>query len=88
MFPHSHFSATVCPGAIYGSQKEAYIKRVQYWYDVMTGATTATPAAPSSTATSSKLYRVQVGAFKNKANAEKLAAELKGKGYSVIIKEE
>jgi N-acetylmuramoyl-L-alanine amidase len=31
------------------------------------------------------LYRVQVGAFANKNNADKLAAELKGKGYSVFL---
>lgn len=43
---------------------------------------TSTPAA------SGKLYRVQVGAFSVKANAEKLAAELKAKGYSTIIKAE
>lgn len=34
---------------------------------------------------SDKIYRVQVGAFKVKANAEKLQAELKAKGYSTII---
>ena len=33
-------------------------------------------------------YRVQVGYFSVKANAEKLANDLKSKGYSVIIKEE
>jgi N-acetylmuramoyl-L-alanine amidase CwlA len=33
------------------------------------------------------LYRVQVGAFASKANAEKLAAELRAKGYSTIIKQ-
>lgn len=32
-----------------------------------------------------KLYRVQVGAFREKANAEKLANELKLKGYSTYI---
>lgn len=32
-----------------------------------------------------KLYRVQVGAFSKKENAEKLAAELKSKGYNTII---
>lgn len=32
-----------------------------------------------------ELYRVQVGAFKNKENAEKLLAELKEKGYSGFI---
>ena len=37
---------------------------------------------------SGKIFRVQVGAFSNKANAERLAKELKGKGYSTIIKED
>lgn len=35
-----------------------------------------------------KLYRVQVGAFSNKANAIKLQKELKSKGYNAFIKEE
>ena len=34
---------------------------------------------------STKLYRVQVGAFKNKENAQKLSNELKSKGYNTII---
>lgn len=34
---------------------------------------------------SEKIYRVQVGAYKEKANAEKLANELKSKGYPTII---
>ena len=38
--------------------------------------------------TNNKLYRVQVGAFKNKDNAEKLQKELKEKGYNGFIKEE
>jgi N-acetylmuramoyl-L-alanine amidase CwlA len=35
-----------------------------------------------------KLYRVQVGAFANRANADRLCAELKAKGYSAFIKTE
>jgi N-acetylmuramoyl-L-alanine amidase CwlA len=35
-----------------------------------------------------KLYRVQVGAFSNKANADNLVKELKSKGYSAFIKTE
>lgn len=35
-----------------------------------------------------KLYRVQVGAFSTRTNAEKLAQELKLKGYSTIIKQD
>lgn len=34
---------------------------------------------------SDKLYRVQVGAFRSKANAEKLQKELQSKGYQAII---
>ena len=37
-------------------------------------------------ATAPKLYRVQVGAFGIKANAENLANSLKSKGYNAIIK--
>lgn len=33
------------------------------------------------------LYRVQVGAFSSKENAEKLAKELRSKGYQTIVKE-
>ncbi len=41
--------------------------------------------APTKTETAGKLYRVQVGAFKKKANAEKLVKELKAKGYQAVI---
>lgn len=34
---------------------------------------------------SDKVYRVQVGAFKTKANADKLAKELKAKGYDSYV---
>ena len=42
----------------------------------------------TATTTSGKMYRVQVGAFSSKTNAEKLAKELQSKGYSTIIKED
>lgn len=35
--------------------------------------------------TSAKLYRVQVGAYSKKANAEKMQAKLKAEGYDAII---
>lgn len=35
-----------------------------------------------------KIYRVQVGAFKDKSNAEKLLKELESKGFKGFIKEE
>lgn len=42
-------------------------------------------AETTQTTTTDKLYRVQVGVFSVKANAEKLANELKQKGYDTII---
>lgn len=35
----------------------------------------------------SKYYRVQIGAFKNKANAEKLQQQIKVKGFDCILKQ-
>ena len=37
---------------------------------------------------SGKLYRVQLGAFSVKSNADKLCAELKGKGYDAFVRED
>ena len=45
--------------------------------------------SPSSQKTDdSTLYLVQLGAFKNRKNAEALVKELKVKGYQAIIKEQ
>lgn len=45
VYPHKYFSATSCPGQIYGSQKDAYIERAQYWYDKMDGKDVSKPSA-------------------------------------------
>ena len=53
VFPHSHFSATACPASLQSSQKDAYMKRAQEWYDAMAkggSAPAAKPSAPSGTA--------------------------------------
>lgn len=42
------------------------------------------PQAPQSP--SGKLYRVQVGAYRNKDNADRLVKELKSKGYDAFVK--
>jgi N-acetylmuramoyl-L-alanine amidase len=44
-----------------------------------------TPSQPQQKVSDGKLYRVQVGAFSDRKNAERLAAELKKKGYPAII---
>lgn len=43
VIPHCKISPTSCPGQIYKSQKNAYIQRAQYWYDIMTGAAQPKP---------------------------------------------
>lgn len=43
------------------------------------------PAKKKPATTSGKLYKVQVGAFANKKNADKLAKELNNKGYKTYI---
>ena len=53
VFPHSHFSSTACPASLQSSQKDAYMKRAQEWYDAMAkggSAPAARPSAPSGTA--------------------------------------
>lgn len=52
------------------------------------GITPVSKPVMEATNQSGKLYRVQVGAFANKTNAENLMNELKAKGYSAFIKEE
>ena len=64
----------------------AYAKAILEYFGIAWKS--PTPAKPSKPTThpSDKIFRVQVGAFKDKANAEKLVKELKSKGYSAIIK--
>lgn len=55
---------------------KAYAKGILKFFDI--------PYAEADIS-SEKIYRVQVGAFKKKANAEKLAKELKTKGYDSYV---
>lgn len=52
VFPHKYFAATSCPGQIYGSQKDSYIQRCQYWYDVMDGKSVEKPSSSGSSSSS------------------------------------
>ena len=44
-------------------------------------------APPSSHPETGKLYRIQVGAFRNRDNAERLVRQLKEKGFDAFIRE-
>lgn len=76
---HRQFSATLCPGPfLYNKITSGQVEK-----DIKAAMNVKPEPQPQP---SKKLYRVQVGAFKNKANSDRLAKELKAKGYDVIIK--
>ncbi|MCQ2740215.1 MAG: N-acetylmuramoyl-L-alanine amidase [bacterium] len=77
---HKWFAADrSCPGGWFISKCPEFIETVNKKVSL-----SLSTKQPNSNAT---LYRVQVGAFAEKTNAEKLQAELKAKGYDAIIKE-
>ena len=68
---HSMYSNTYCPGDYIRGKLDYIVDQVN---DKLNAGTT-----------SSGLYKVQVGAFSKKENAEKLANEIKGKGIDTYI---
>lgn len=70
---------------LYQSKKSsvahAVVKGIQRYFNIPSKET------GDNETTTDTLYKVQTGAFKEKANAEKLAEELKSKGYSTYIVE-
>ena len=48
VFPHSYFTITTCPGALAGSQNNAYMQRAQMYYDQMIGGISPEPTPTSS----------------------------------------
>lgn len=71
---HNMFANTLCPGP-YLESKLPYISE-----EISKRLKNDTPKKT--------IYRVQVGAFENKANAERLLADLKSKGYNGFIVEQ
>lgn len=83
VFFHKDFSATECPASIAGSQRDAYMRRAQEWYDKMTGnkPTASAPAKPSTPAKKSVetvAHEVIAGQWGNGADR---MARLKQAGY-------
>lgn len=73
---HRQFVATACPGPyLYNKITSGQVEK-----DIKA----AMGSDPQSE--TKKLYRVQVGAFKKKGNADNLAKKLKEKGYETVIK--
>lgn len=67
---HRMFAATLCPGPYLHGKMKDIVKAV---------AAGLNPKPQT-------LYRVQVGAFTKKANADNYAKEIKGKGFDTIVK--
>lgn len=59
---------------------KAYVKGILKYFGI------AYKPVSQSSNSSNKVYRVQVGAFKDSNNADKLAKELKEKGYDAYVK--
>lgn len=57
-------------------------------YGLKLKGSTSTPQPPKVNEGGNIMYRVQVGAFRNKANADRLLADLKKKGYDAYIRAE
>lgn len=69
---HKYWTGKNCPARLLKSGFEDFVKMCEK----RTGAHEKT------------LYKVQIGAFESKENAERLAEKARAQGYSVIIKEE
>ena len=76
---HRWFANKSCPGDWLYNRLDDLAKQVTAQ---LGGTQTATPTV---TETSSSLYRVQVGAYKNQSNAQKTADKMKAKGFDTMI---
>lgn len=72
---HKWYAATACPGPYLGAKFPYIVEQVNKKL-----AASDTPAAVTDV-----LYRVQVGAFKEKANAQALENKLKADGYGTYL---
>lgn len=82
MVPHQKWNGKYCPAYIL-KHWSTFVKKVEtYLAEIKKQQAASKPAA------SNKLYKVQCGAYKNKANAEAQVAKLKKAGFNAIIKEE
>lgn len=82
---HSMYAATACPGPYLAGKLQYIVDRANEINAASAGQAEAPPAPDSGTASADGLYRVQVGAFKSKANATNYAAAVKKAGFDTDI---
>lgn len=78
---HNMFAATACPGPYLQSRLPELAKLV----NAQLSKGTPAPVVEPEPIVTTDIYRVQVGAYAVKANAEAMQAKLKAQGYSTII---
>lgn len=84
---HKEFAATACPyRSAQKGDRGRIVAMVQGYYNEMNGATSSPTSTPAPSGAAK--YKVQIGAFGNKANAEALAAKAKAKGFETYIAQE
>lgn len=85
VFPHKYFSSTSCPGQLYGSQKDAYIQRAQYWYDQMAGGNTgASSPAPSTSSESVDIEQMAKDVINGKYGNGEARKQALGSNYAAV----
>ena len=72
---HQDFSGKYCPHRTLDLGWQRFLNMIQAELNALNNTS------------SGKIYRVQVGAYSNKANAEAMQKKLKAQGYDAIIKE-
>lgn len=65
---------------------KAYAHGVLDYLGIKVKASSGSTGAAASTPASGTMYTVQVGAFKEKKNADGVVAQLKGKGFAAMVK--
>lgn len=87
---HQDFCSKYCPHRTLNMGWQRFLDMIQTELNALKAPVTPENSGDKKTQDTSKnvLYRVQVGAYSVKANAEKMAAQLKAAGYPAIIKEE
>ncbi len=84
---HQYFASTACPGPYLKSKFQYIADTVNARLDQELPPTPETPATPETPSESDALYRVQVGAFSNKANADNYLAQINKSGFKGFIVE-
>ena len=87
VFPHKYFKATSCPGQIYGSQKDAYIRRAQKWYDEMAGKAPAPEPEPDMASYTVKVTDTPLNIRKGPGTDKEIVGRITEPGVFTIVGE-